>query len=194
LEIDSSKAIIVVAPQCPAGLIEELIEACILPTDRYYDILLSPENFCSSEHLVGRNTFCNEVNLLTSGATSFFSRSHLAWIWKNLKTSNRNLLLIYRTPYEDFKTAIISLITLFLSYRIVTLLFATPEAIINKNGKCFSDKWIFQDINPTILLREFFKIICSMPLFALYLILIWGLILKSRLTSFFPFPPGRGLR
>ena len=177
---------IVVAPGCPAGLIEELLDTDILPSKRELNILLPPENSHHYDHLTDRNNLSGRVRLWSSPAQSFFSRSHLKWLQSNMRSCESNNLLIYNSPYQDQKTALTAILMLFLlSSRSITLLFATPGAIIKTNGQGFSDKWISQEFNFKIIANEFNKILFFLlPMFIFYLFLFWGLITRRRLAKF----------
>jgi hypothetical protein len=177
---------VVVAPGCPAGLIEELLDADILPSKGELNIFLPLENPYHCDHLTDRNNLSGRVRLRSSPAQSFFSRGHLKWLQSNLRSCDSNNLLIYNSPYQDPKTALTAMLMLFLSgRRSITLLFATPGAIIKTNGQGFSDKWISQELNLKIMAREFNKILFFLlPMFIFYLFLFWGLIARDRLAKF----------
>jgi hypothetical protein len=180
-----SKSIIVVAPGCPAGLIKELLDAGILPPHREFDILLPPESSHHYDQLTDRSNLSGRVRFLSSPAGSFFAKGHLQWLQRNMRSCDSNKLLIYNSPYKDLKTALTSLLMLLLSGKSITLLFATAGAIIKTNGQGFSDKWISQDLNLEIMVKEFNKILFFLlPMFILYLFLFWGLIARQRLAKY----------
>jgi hypothetical protein len=182
LKISPSKSTIVVAPGCKVGVIKELLEARILPPHGEVDILLPPESSDCYNFFTDRNTPADRVRFLSSPARNFFSMSHLKWLLGNVRSCDDNKLLVSQSPYKDFKTALASILILFLSGRTITLLFSTPEAMITTDGQDFSDKWISQELNLAILAKEFNRILWFLlPMFLLYLFMFWSLIAKKRL-------------
>jgi hypothetical protein len=182
LKISPLKSIIVVAPGCKAGVIKELLEGSVLPSHGEVDILLPHENSDCYNFFTGRNSPANRVRFLSSPARNFFSKSHLKWLLGNMGSCDNIKFLVSQSPYKDFKTALASILMLFLSGRTITLLFSTPEAIITTNGKNFSDKWISQELNLAILAKEFNRILWFLlPMYILYLFMFWSLIARQRL-------------
>jgi hypothetical protein len=180
-----SNSIVVVAPGCTSGLITELLNTCIQDYDGHFDILLSPENSGDYDLLMEKHSLGEKIKFFRSPAHGFFSIDHLKWIRKKIEDKEKNYLLIPKSPYKDAKTALVSIIYLLLGRRTVTLLFATPEAIIKTDDQKFSDKWISQDINSKIFIQEINKTFVYFPLFLLYLFIFWGLIFRKRLKKFF---------
>ncbi len=180
-----SKAVIVLAPGCPAGLIKELLGAGILPSETKFEVILPPDSSHQYDHLINRQNFSAGSRFLQSPARSFFSPHHLNWLYTNLRSFETNLLLIVKSPYQDPPTTLISLLVLMLSGKAITLLFATPEAVIDLNGQGFSERWISQPLNLKILAREFCRLFWFLnPLFLMYFVMFGGLILRKSLSNY----------
>jgi len=182
--MSSSKSVIVVAPGCPSELIQELLSR-ILPVLADVVVLLPPGNNPQYDHLIEKNHPLGRTRFFSSPAKRFFSPRHLKWLWNNLRSSKDNLLLIIKTPYQDPTTAMISLTVLMLSGKGITLLFPTPEAALDLNGQGFSERWITQKLNYEILFKEVFRVFWFLnPWSILYLFMLVGLIVRSKLSEF----------
>jgi hypothetical protein len=80
------------------------------------------------------------------------------------------------------------LLVLYLSGQTITLLFATPEAVIDLDGQGFSDKWISQELNREILFKELHRVFWFLtPWDIIYFLMFAGLIAKQMLHKSFPF-------
>ena len=72
-----------------------------------------------------------------------------------------------------------------LSGKAITLLFATPEAVIDLTGEGYSGRWLTQELNIKVLVNElgrlfwFFK-----PLYMLYVLMFGGLIVRKTVTDY----------
>ena len=184
MDQNTTKAIIVVAPECPAVLVQELFQARILPEQVPFEVLLPPEKSREFEQFLDRETFPEKVQFMLSPARRFFSADHLKWLKSRLKSSQNTNLLICKSPFQDLGTALISLLILFLSAQTITLLFATPEAAIDLNGQGFSDKWITQQLNSAILVQALPRAFSFLtPWHLLYFLMFWGLIVRQRLVK-----------
>ncbi len=184
MDQNSAKAIIVVAPECPAVLVQELFQARILPEQVPFEVLLPPEKSWQHEQFPDRETFPERVRFVPSPARRFFSAGHLKWLKGRLKSSKNINLLICKSPFQDLSTALISLLILFLSGQNITLLFATPEAAIDLNGQGFSDKWITQQLNSAILVQALPRAFSFLtPWHLMYFLMFWGLIVRQRLVK-----------
>ena len=182
--MNSSKSVMVVAPGCPPELIEELLQARILPPLDQVIVLLPPGNPRQYDRMAGESSFSGRTQFLPSPAKKFFSLRHLKWVKKNLETSANAYVLITELPSQDPSTALVSLTVLMLSGKTVTLLFATPEAVIDLHGQGFSERWLARPLNLKTLAGELSKTLWFLnPWNVLYFLMFFGLILRQRLSD-----------
>ncbi len=187
--MNGSKCVVAVAPNCPVELVRELLGAGILPSQAHIDVLLPTSDPRPYAELINDANLARTVCILPSPGNNFFSPRHLYWLWKTLRPSKNNMLLVAESPYQDPLTAVIVLSVLALSGKAITLLFATPEAIIDLTGEGYSGRWLSQELNIKVLVSElgrlfwFFK-----PSYMLYVLMFSGLIVRKtvseNLTSF----------
>jgi hypothetical protein len=184
--MSSSKSVLVVAPGCPAGLVQELLEARLLPAQAHVDVLLPPEKFEQYQYVSDEKTFSVQARFFPSPDRRFFSTSHLKWLQSRLQASENVKVLIFKSPFKDIITALVSLLVMLFSGRTITLFFATPEAVIDLNGQGFSEKWISQELNPQILAQELHRVILFLtPWDLVYFLMFGGLIAKQMLAKYF---------
>jgi hypothetical protein len=184
MKTKTSNSVIVVAPECPAELIPELLSAGILPSDTDCLVLLPPSNRREYDHLVDQSRSFDRTQFLASPGQGFFSTTHLKWLQDHLRSSGNIKLLIFKSPYKDLKTTLLSLLVMFMSGKTITLLFATPEAAIDLNGQGFSERWICQDLNLEITLRELHRIFLFLtPWDILYFLMFFGLVIKQSVSK-----------
>jgi hypothetical protein len=183
--MNSSESIIVVAPGSTAELIQELMSARILPSHTNFVVLLPPGKTQQYDHFVAKKGSLGRNQFLPSPAQRFFSIRHLNWLWANLRSSKSNMLLIVESPFQDPITAIICLTVLTLSGKTITLLYATPEAVIDFHGQGFSERWLSQKLNLKILAGEFSRIFWFLnPWNILYFLMFGGLIMRQWLSEY----------
>ncbi len=188
MDPQSAAGLVVVAPWCPAALIEELFTARVLPGQVPFEVLLPPENSGQYEHLRNLKLFAGKVRISPSPGRKFFSADHLKWLRDRLQAASKVNVLICQSPFKDLVTALISLMVLYMSGQTITLLFATPEAIIDLDGQGFSDKWIAQDLNREILFKELHRVFWFLtPWDIIYFLMFAGLIVRQTLQKSFPF-------
>ncbi len=184
----SAESIVVVAPGCAAQLVEELFTARVLPAQVPFEVLLPPENSVQYDTLRNLKLFAGKIRVSPSPGRKFFSADHLKWLRGRLKAASKVNLLICQSPFKDPLTALISLLVLYWSGRTITLLFATPEAIIDLDGQGFSDKWIVQELNREILFNELHRAFWFLtPWDIIYFLMFAGLIVKQKLQKSLPF-------
>jgi hypothetical protein len=181
---DSAQAILVAAPGCPAELIEELLGAGVLPRDSDFEVLLPSLEMQPYAQLRGR-IFARSVKFRPSPSRYFFSPRHFYWLWKKLWPSKHNFLLVVDSPYQDPVSAFIVLSVLALSGKEITLLFATPEAVIDLTGEGFSERWLTRALNIRVLVKELGRLVWFLkPLYILYFLMFGGLIARKKLAEF----------
>ena len=190
--MNGSKCVVAVAPNCPAELVRELLGAGVLPAQAPVDVLLPTGDPQPYAGLINDAALAGTTRILPSPGKSFFSPHHLYWLWETLRSSENNLLLVAESPYQDPLTAVIVLAVLALSGKAITLLFATPEAIIDLTGEGYSGRWLAQELNIKVLVNElgrlfwFFK-----PLYMLYVLMFGGLIVKKTVSDYLTSFPGK---
>jgi hypothetical protein len=184
--MNGAKSVVAVAPGCSAELVLELLGAGVLPGPGPIDVLLPKSDARRFDGLLKKAGLPQTIRIITSPGKYFFSPHHLYWLWETLWTSENNLLLVADSPYQDPLTALIVLTVLALSGKAITLLFATPEAMIDLTGEGFSSRWLTQELDVKVLVNElgrlfwFFK-----PMYILYIFMFGGLILKRTASDYF---------
>ncbi len=127
LEMKPSPAVLVVAPGCPADLIQQILAAGF-PGDRTpVKVLLPPENRPHYEALAEEG-----AQILSSPARKFFSLRHFRWLRANLRSSGKIVLLLANSPYRDLKSFMASLVTLLEANKNIILLRNEQTAISRK--------------------------------------------------------------
>ena len=185
MELNSPKSIVVVASGCSTDLIQELLSGRLLPSPKDAIVLLPPENKKWYGNLIDAQSSFRRAQIFPSPGSRFFSMGHLNWLRANLQSSGNIYLLTPRSPFQDTTTALISLTVLMFSARTITMLMATPEAVIDLDGQGFSERWISQDLNLKILAGEFSRIFWFLnPWNILYFLMFSGLILRQSLLTF----------
>ena len=184
MEMNSSPSVLVMAPGCPAELIEELFQARILPSPDEVVVLLPPGNPRQYDQMAGEFSFSNKPQFIPSPAQKFFSLGHLKWLKTHLKASRNTHVLITELPSQDPTTAMVCLTVLMLAGKTITLLFATPEAVIDLHGQGFSERWLTRPLNLKTLAGEVSRILWFLnPWNMLYFLMFFGLILRQRLKG-----------
>ena len=188
--MNSAKSVLVVSPGCPAQLIQELLGARLLPSHADVAVLLPPGDSRPYDHLIENRGSGRKVHFVPSPGQSFFSPRHLKWLRDHLRPAPNTYLLITQSPYRHPPTALIALTVLALSGKTITLLFATPEAVIDLSGQGFSERWIVQDLNVKILMGESSRIFWLLnPWNILYFLMFGGLVLQQMLAERRFLPP-----
>jgi hypothetical protein len=188
MDINSSKSVIVVASGCPAELIQELLTGRILPQQTDLVVLLPPGEQKQYDSLINQQDSSGMAQFLSKSSKSFFSITYLSWLLGNLQSSEDSYVLITKSPYQDPVVALICLTVLMLSGKPITLLFATPQAVIDLDGQGLSERWISQELNLKILVSEFYRIFWFVnPWNILYFFMFGGLILRQFLAKYWPF-------
>jgi hypothetical protein len=179
------KAVLVVAPGCPADLVQELLGSGVLPRHDQIDVLLPATDLRAYGQFMDHPGPAGAVRFLPSPSRRFFSPWHLYWLWENLRPSGHNLLLVADSPYQAPLTAILVLTVLALSGKEILLLFATPEAVIDLTGEGFSERWLTRELNIRVLVKELGRLFWFLqPLNILYFLMFGGLIVRKKLREF----------
>ncbi len=183
--MNRSKCVVTVAPGCTAELVRELLGAGILPAQAPIDVLLPTSDPQPYAGLINEAVLAGTTRILPSPGKSFFSPHHLYWLWETLRPSENNMLLVADSPYQDPLTAVIVLSVLALSGKAITLLFATPEAIIDLTGEGYSGRWLIQELNIKVLVNELGRLFCFFkPLYMLYVLMFGGLIVRKTVSDY----------
>jgi glycosyltransferase involved in cell wall biosynthesis/SAM-dependent methyltransferase len=159
-KIDSSKSILVVAPGCPAELIQELLDDSMLPARTILEVLLPPGNTPGYDDLMEKEDRSGMAKFITSPARSFFSIINFLWLRENLGSSENIVMLVPKTPKNPI-IAITSLLVWILSGRAITLLrpFSEgsgdqPESGHTLNDQDQAPRWVERKLNIDIILKE----------------------------------------
>jgi hypothetical protein len=182
--MNALKSVIVVAPDCPAELIRELLGAGILPRQTQFDVLLPAKNTRLYDRLMAEQTHSGSARFVPSPGRRFFSPRHLYWLWQNLRVSENTMVLVADSPHQDLVTALTALTVLALAGKTVTLLFATPEAVIDLSGQSFTERWLVRDLNTRVLLKELRRLLW-VPLYVLYFLMFGGLVARKKASEYF---------
>jgi hypothetical protein len=178
---NSSEAVIVVAAKCPAELIRELLGAGFLPRQTKFEVLLPPENSGLYEQLLNEQPHSESAWILPSPGGSFFSPGHLNWLWQKVRVAESTMVLVADSPHQDPVTALTALSVLAMAGKTVTLLFATPEAMIDVSGQSFSERWLARELNTRVLLKEVGQLFWA----SLYFLMFGGLVVRKKLSEYF---------
>ncbi len=180
MEPKSAAGLVVVAPGCAAELVRELFTARVLPAQMPFEVLLPPEKSWQYDELRNGTGFAGKAWFSPSPGRRFWGAGHIKWLRGRLKSASQVNLLICQSPFKDPVTALICLMVWYLSGRTITLLFATPGAVINVDGQGFPDKWIVQDLNREIFFWSLPRITWfSNSWNILYFLMFAGLIAKQ---------------
>ena len=162
----SLNSIIVVAPGCPAELIQELLDSGILPSHEDFVVLLPPGSLQQHESLVETQSSSGRVQFFPSPARRFFSTRNLKWLKNYLRFSENTNVLITDSPYQDFAIALVSLIILLLSGKSINLLRVKREEVQTKpkpglqtGGQNPCEVWLSVELNLRTLAMECVKVI-----------------------------------
>jgi hypothetical protein len=183
LETNFSKAVIVVAPKCPAELIRELLGANFLPRQTQFDVLLPSRNTGVYDQLIEEHPYPGSARIISSPGGSFFSPGHLYWLWQKVRVSENTMVLVADSPHQDPVTALTALSVLAMAGKTVTLLFATPEAFVDVSGQNFTERWLARDLNARVLLKELRRLFW-VPLYVLYFLMFGGLVVRKKVTDY----------
>jgi hypothetical protein len=180
-----AEAIIVIAPGVPSKLIQELLGTGFLPGDTHFTVLLPPGKAGSYEELASFPEPARPASFLASPGGRFFSPRHLYWLWENLWTSPKNLLLVADSPYQNPATAVLVLSVLTLSGKEITLLFATPETVIDLTGQGFPERWLTRELNIRVLVKELGRLFWFLkPSYVMYFLMFGGLVVRKMLAEY----------
>ena len=152
-----SKSIVVVAPGCRTGLIQGLLNNCVLPAEIV--LLLPPISDYADAEV--QETPSGRVWFRRSPAQRFFSTRHLKWLRGYLRSSEQVMVVIHRSPYEDPSSTVTSLLVMLLSGKTITVLRpmlkepdAQPESYVNLKVKGVKEKWKFIELNSKLLVKD----------------------------------------
>jgi SAM-dependent methyltransferase len=162
LEMNSSRSIITVAPGCPAGLIQELLDETLAPDQTRFEVLLPPGNHSEYADLTDRKIPSGWVRFVSSPARDFFSLQNIAWLWKKLRSSEKITMLVPISPYQNPTLAIASPLVMLLSGKTITLLRPATEedtrelleSGLELKGQDLNARWITIKLNKVLLLKE----------------------------------------
>lgn len=181
MEMNSAQAVIVVAPKCPPELIRELLGANFLPSQTKFEVLLPSGNTGLYDQLLDEQPPSGSARLLASPGGSFFSPSHLSWLWQNVRVAENTMVLVADSPHEDPVTTLTALSVLAMAGKTVTLLFATPEAVIDVSGQNFTERWLARELNARVLLKELRRLFWV----PLYFLMFGGLVARKKASEYF---------
>jgi SAM-dependent methyltransferase len=157
-----SESIMVVAPGCPTGLIQELLDDSVLVASTI--LLLPPGTFPEDDGWVVQGAPSERVGFRHSPARRFFSTRHLEWLRGYLRSSEHVMVVIPQSPYEDLSSAGTSLLVMLLSGKTITVLRPMleepgdqPGSNVNPNVEGVPEKWKFLELNTPLLVQD----ICS---------------------------------
>jgi SAM-dependent methyltransferase len=164
LEMNLAKSVLVVAPRCPATLIQELLGGGVLPPQTHFDVLLPPGDLRPYGKLMADQNQTLTARFLPPPSRHFFSPRHLYWLWKSLRSAQGTLLLVADSPYQNRAAALLVLTVLALAGKGIVLLFANPEGDTDLAGQGSSERWLSRELNLRILVKELARLIGSLKL------------------------------
>lgn len=164
----SSRSVIVVAPGCPAGLLQEFLEARILPDQASVEVLLPPDGQPTGPAAAGRSCLSGSLKFSVPPAPSYFSSASLKWLREKLRTAAKVMMLIPGPLYNDSRNARIALLMWVLAGQTITMLRAArpdeevvPGTVLIPGGQDSPRQWISFEFDRKVVSREFRQIIWS---------------------------------
>lgn len=194
--MNSSKAALVVAPGYPPELLQELLEARLLPSSTDLAVLLPPAKRGPYNKLMEKKHFSG-VRFLPSPGRRFFSLPHLKWLRANLRASKNNMVVVANSLDRDLTSALVAFVALLLSGKSVAH-FRHAQASATENEKpgldsttqSLSGRWISKEFNPKVLAREILVRVTVAPPGQpwkrheiLYFLMFTGLIIKHKVLK-----------
>lgn len=157
-----SQSIAVVAPGCPPGLVQELLDSCLLPAET---VLLLPQSFFSDNAGADlQETPVGKVRFRQSPSPRFFSARHLGWLRAYLRPADHVMAVIHQSPQKDLFSAVTALLVMLLSGKTITVLRpllekpgCQPEPDINLHDPGDQGKWTSSELNSGLLVRDFYN-------------------------------------
>ena len=199
----SSRSAIVVVPGYPAELIQEFLGSHILSYHHDFDVLLPPGSTREYDHFIEGKKFFR-VRFFPSPGRKFFSTIHLKWLRKKLRSYRKAMVLITKSPYQDFTIALIVILVFLLSGKKITMLrnIQTDVNVLSKsttdiNCQSITCKWLCLDLNFNIICNEIFLQLRRYLLYSgdlsspwdtweiIYFFMFAGLIMRRTLSNFF---------
>jgi SAM-dependent methyltransferase len=162
-----SRSIVVVAPGCPAGLINEFLATQCPPDQANLEVLLPPHCQPTGPAVAGRAMPSGRLQFSVSPALSFFSTAHLKWLREKLRTAGTIMMLIPGPLYHDSMNALASLLVWALAGQTVTLQRlarddeeeAAPAPTALPDGQDRPRQWISFELNGKVVCREFRQLV-----------------------------------
>jgi SAM-dependent methyltransferase len=162
-----SRLIMVVAPGCPAGLIQEFVAGQLLPDQSNLEVLLPPGSQPPSPAVAGGPRPSGPLQFSISPARSFFSSAHLKWLREKLRTAGKIMMLIPGPLYHDSMSVLASLLVWALAGQTLTLQRvarddekeAAPAPTALPHGQDRPRQWVSFEINGKVVCREFRQLV-----------------------------------
>ncbi len=159
-KVDPSKAVLLVGPGCPAGLVDDLLEDISWPAGTGFEVLLPPGEPAYAD-LINRKASSPGVRMLPSPAGSFFSTRNLKWLRENLRTAENLVVLLPVSPYRNPFLAVTSLLLLALAGRTITLVRPAgegegdhPETPLVFTDEDAAGRWVIKKLNGFVISSE----------------------------------------
>ncbi len=159
--VDPSKAVLLVTPGCPAGVVQDLLEDIRWPAGTSFKVLLPPGEPPADVNLANRGASSPGVKVARSPAGSFFSTRNLKWLRENLRTAENLVVLVPVSPYHNPFLAVTSLLLLALAGRTITLVRPAgegegdhPEAPLVFTDGAAAGRWVIKKLDTNVLLSE----------------------------------------
>jgi SAM-dependent methyltransferase len=156
----SIRSIMVVAPGCPAELIQALLADNYLPAPANLEVLLPPGTPAPGDGQ-SAGEIPEKTRMVTTPGRSFFSTRHLQWLRGKLRPSENVFLLIPQSPYQDSSSALTTLLIYGMTGRAITILRPYDEAAeprakpaIDQKRRGSAGKWRVTELNRSVLIKE----------------------------------------
>lgn len=177
----SSKILIIVTPGVTSGSMQEILHGLVLPTSNNIEVLLPPESSLKYDNLTARERDLGKVRFFASPARRFFSGRHLGWLREKLQSSEKVMLVIRQSPWEDLSIAMACLLIMLLSGKTITLVRTiTPahEPLIDLAGQNSRERVISKKLNLRALGKQYTQIFPTIWEI-LYFLMFLGLVVKK---------------
>jgi hypothetical protein len=187
---------VVVTPECPAGLILDVLENRNLLDWTDLEVALPPDPLAQYGLLFHRGNPSAGARFLSSPARRFFSTRHFKWLRDLLHASREAVVLVPRALYQDPRIALAALLVLMASGRSITILRNPAEDFLGPMGPDSLTGWISFELNGKVIATEVSCLIWTTlnPIIQgrsrniwdlLYLLMFLGLLLKRHYQARF---------
>lgn len=129
---------------------------------------MPPENQQQYGSLMEARTFPKGTQVFSSPARGFFSLRHFKWLKDNVRSSEKAMVLLAKSPYRDLASGMTSLLTMLCSDKTLTLLGVEqgdfsikPDLVIDQKNQGLSGDLLSNELNIKFLAQELSRVAWS---------------------------------